>query len=93
MCALSSTPAFFPTIYLKEASMSRRLSLAFLSAMFVYGISIVSSPPALAAGVNCDANVCISRCQKAGPQFGAGQGCVSFCLQTMEERKKKGQCK
>ena len=34
--------------------MSRRLSLAFLSAMFVYGLSVGFAPPARAA--NCDVN-------------------------------------
>jgi hypothetical protein len=42
--------------------MSRPLSLAFLSAMLVFGLSVVFAPPALAAAVNCDANVCISTC-------------------------------
>ena len=74
--------------------MSRRLSLAFLSTVFVYGLSIVFAPrPALAAGVVCDVNVCISACQKRFPQGGAGQACTSGCLQTIDQRKKKGQCK
>ena len=72
--------------------MSRRLSLAFLSALIVYGFSIVFTPPAPAA-VNCDVNACISYCQKRNPQGGAGQTCNSGCMITMEERKKKGQCK
>ena len=72
--------------------MSRRLSLAFLSMVFVYGLSIFFAPrPALA--VNCDVNACISTCQKRGPNFGAGQGCTSLCLQTIEQRKKTKQCK
>jgi hypothetical protein len=72
--------------------MLRRLSLAFLSMVFVYGLSIVFAPrPALA--VNCDVSACISACQKRGPQFGAGQACTSGCLQTIEQRKKAKQCK
>jgi len=69
--------------------MTRHLSLAFLSAMFVYGLSVVSAPPALA--VNCDVNVCINACTKkcAIP----GCACLSWCRRSIEERKKKGQCK
>jgi hypothetical protein len=74
--------------------MLRSLSLAFLSAMFAYGLSIAFVPkPALAAGVNCDVNACISICQKRNPQYGAGQGCTTGCLQTIDKRKKSGQCK
>jgi hypothetical protein len=72
--------------------MSRCLSLALLSVVFVYGLFIVLSPrPALAAGVNCDVNVCINLCSKkcATP----GCGCASNCLQTIDARKKSGQCK
>jgi hypothetical protein len=69
-----------------------RLLLSFLTVLFVSSLSGAFAPrPALAA--NCDANACISACQKRSPNFGAGQGCTSWCLQTMEERKKKGQCK
>jgi hypothetical protein len=69
-----------------------RWLLSFLAVLFVLGLSGAFAPrPARA--VNCDANACISACQKRGPSFGAGQGCTSWCLQTMEERKKKGQCK
>jgi hypothetical protein len=71
--------------------MARRLSLAFMSAMFVYGLSFVSARPALAAG--CDVNICISNCQKQGPHFAAGSACTSTCLQTIDKRKKAGQCK
>jgi hypothetical protein len=71
--------------------MTRRLSLAFMFAALVYGQSVMFAPPALA--VNCDVNACISACQKRGPQFGTGQACTSWCLQTMEERKKAKQCK
>ena len=42
--------------------MSRRLPLAFLSALIVYGLSIVFAPPALA--VNCDVNACMSKACK-----------------------------
>jgi hypothetical protein len=76
----------------RHHSLAFLYSLAFLSMVFLFGLSIVFAPrPALAA--NCDANACISVCQKKNPQWGAGQGCTSWCLQTMEERKKKGQCK
>jgi hypothetical protein len=71
--------------------MSRRLSLAFLSAMFVYGLSIAYAPSALAAG--CDFNACMARCQKNYPQAGAGQVCNSNCGIAIAERRKKGLCK
>ena len=72
--------------------MMRRLSLAFTFAALVYGLSILLAPrPALA--VNCDVNACISACQKRGPQFAAGNACTSGCLQTIDKRKKGGQCK
>jgi len=72
--------------------MCRSLSIAFLSAMFVYALSIVFAPAALAAGVVCDVSACISYCQKQGPSWGAGHGCTSYCLQTIDERKKAGKC-
>jgi hypothetical protein len=71
--------------------MSRHLSLAFLSAVSIYGLSAVFAPPALA--VNCDVNACIAACQKNNPQGGAGRTCNSGCGLTIQERKKKGQCK
>ncbi len=70
--------------------MMRRLSLAFMSAAVVYGLSILLAPrPALA--VNCDVNACISVCSKkcATP----GCMCAANCLQTIDKRKKSGQCK
>jgi hypothetical protein len=69
--------------------MSRRLSLALLSAMFVYGLAVGFAPPARA--VNCDVNACINACSKkcATP----GCACASSCLQTIEGRKKAKQCK
>jgi hypothetical protein len=69
--------------------MLRRLSLAFLSAMFVYGLSVAFAPSALA--VNCDVNACINVCSKkcATP----GCMCAANCLQTIDKRKKGGQCK
>jgi len=74
--------------------MSRRLSLAFPSMVFVYGLSVLFAPrPTLAAAANCDLNACISECQKASGIVGVGRSCTSSCLQTMEERKKEGQCK
>jgi hypothetical protein len=70
-----------------------RLSIAMLSASFVVGFTAISAAPALAASVNCDLNACIAYCQKRNPQGGAGRVCNSNCAITMEERKKKGQCK
>lgn len=69
--------------------MSRRLSIAFLSTIFVYGLSVVFALPALA--VNCDVNACIAMCKKQNPSY--GQGCTTNCMQTIQERKTKGQCK
>jgi hypothetical protein len=71
--------------------MMSRLSLAFMFAAFVYGQFVTFAQPVLAAG--CDVNICISNCQKRGPQFSTGNACTSFCLQTMDKRKKAGQCK
>jgi hypothetical protein len=69
--------------------MSRRLLLAFLSALFFYGLSVAFAPSAMA--VNCDVNACISACQKrcAFP----GCQCAQNCMQTIDKRKKGGQCK
>jgi hypothetical protein len=66
-----------------------RLLFSFLTVMFVLGVSAAFAPPALA--VNCDVNACINICTKrcATP----GCACSSSCLQTIEARKKKGQCK
>ena len=69
--------------------MSRRLSFALLSMIFIFGVSAASAAPA----ANCDVNACIAICQKRNPQGGAGQVCNSNCMITIEERKKKGQCK
>jgi hypothetical protein len=69
--------------------MSRRLSLAFLSVAFAYGLSVAFAPPALA---HCDVNLCISNCQKRGPQFATGNACTSYCLQTIDALKKGGKC-
>jgi hypothetical protein len=80
--------------------MSRRLSLAFLSVVFVYGLSITVAPgPASAARVNCDVNVCIDRCFRRSHGGGGGQyhismgsACAPNCMQTMIARKKRGLC-
>lgn len=71
--------------------MSHRLSLASF-AVFIFGLTPLAQA-APAAKVNCDLNACISYCQKRNPQGGAGQACNSGCMITMDERKKKGQCK
>jgi hypothetical protein len=71
-----------------EAFVSRFFLLS-LFALFV-GLTVAAPRPALA--VNCNLNACITECSKrAGATPGAG--CNSWCLQTMEERKAKGQCK
>jgi hypothetical protein len=69
--------------------MSRRLSLAFLSAMFFYGLSVAFAPSALA--VNCDVNACISVCSKKCSTPGCA--CAPGCMQAIDKRKKSGQCK
>jgi hypothetical protein len=71
--------------------MSRRLSLILSCAAFIAGLTATFPAPALA--VNCDLNACISICQKRSPQGGAGRVCNSNCAITMDERKKKGECK
>jgi hypothetical protein len=71
--------------------MSRHLSLAFSSAMIVYGLSIVFVPSAL-AGVNCDVGKCIDICSK-GKTGTSLQVCNSWCQLTINDRKKSGQCK
>jgi hypothetical protein len=69
--------------------MSRRLSLAFLSAMFFYALSVAFAPSVLAA--NCDVNACINACSKKCAT--AGCMCAPNCMQAIEKRKKSGQCK
>jgi hypothetical protein len=64
--------------------MSRSLSFALLSAMFIYGLSAALAPAALAVN---------STLMRAWACQTAGRGCSSWCAQTMEERKAKGQCK
>jgi hypothetical protein len=71
--------------------MLRHLSLALLFTAFVFGSIAAFAPSALA--VNCDVNACISVCQKRNPQGAAGRVCNSSCMLTIEDRKKKGQCK
>jgi hypothetical protein len=79
-----------------------RLSLAFLSIVFVYGLSISVAPgPALGARarVNCDVGRCIDRCFHTRGISGYGQlhissggGCTPNCLKKMDARKKAGLC-
>jgi hypothetical protein len=66
--------------------MLSRLSIALLFAVF---LSVAFAPSARA--VNCDVNACISTCQKkcATPAC----MCPQNCMQTIEKRKKGGQCK
>ena len=70
--------------------MSRHLSLGFLSALIVYGLSVVFAPPALA--VNCDVQACINKACK-GKMGNMIQACNSSCQITIADRKKSGQCK
>ena len=71
--------------------MSLRLSLAFLCAMFVYGLATAFAPLA-SAGVNCDVGKCIDICSK-GKVGTSLQACNSWCQITINDRKKSGQCK
>jgi hypothetical protein len=81
--------------------MSRRLTLAFLSVIFVYGLSIGFAPrPALADSCDNELNACFSKCGKRAQNLGDVPGnanlagnCGHDCMITNEERKKKGQCK
>jgi hypothetical protein len=69
-----------------------RLFLTSLSTLFVLGLLGGFARPALA--VNCDVGVCISMCSKSATHGAmASTGCNSWCAQTIEERKAKGQCK
>jgi len=72
--------------------MSRLFRLSVV-ALFVglTAVLMVGLAPA-ARAVNCSLSACIAECTKrsgATPGF----GCNSWCAQTMEERKAKGQCK
>ena len=74
--------------------MSRLLSLAFLSMAFVCGLSIVFAPRAALAD-KCD-NAAVSACRSECMKNNSGMGtamCTTQCQQTMEDRRKKGQCK
>jgi hypothetical protein len=83
--------------------MSRLLSLAFLSVIFVYGLSIgFALQPALADSCdNAAFSACLSECRSAlreGPLGNTFPGaapspCLQGCTFNIEERKKKGQCK
>jgi hypothetical protein len=78
----------FKPYYLQGTSMTPRLPLAFLSAMFVYAQSVVSAPPAPA--VNCDINACINACTKKCTMPGCA--CLVWCKQSIRVHKKKGHC-
>jgi hypothetical protein len=67
--------------------MLRRLSLAFLSMLLVYGLAVVFAPPALA--VNCSLPVCLKECAR----MAGGTQCSSWCDKTLAERRSSGQCK
>jgi hypothetical protein len=60
---------------------------ALLSMTLFFGLAFAQP----ARAVNCDVNACINTCSKkcATP----GCACASSCLQTIEGRKKAGQCK
>jgi hypothetical protein len=66
--------------------MSHRLRIL-LSAMFVYVLSVISAPPALA--VNCSYPVCLKECAR----MAGGTQCSSWCDKTLAERRSSGQCK
>jgi hypothetical protein len=69
-----------------------RLFLTSLSVLFVFGLLAVFARPALA--VNCNLAACIDICSKTQTHGAmASTGCNSWCAQTIEERKAKGQCK
>jgi hypothetical protein len=67
--------------------MSRGLSFAFLSALFIFGLSAAFAPPALA--VNCSLPVCLKECAR----MAGGTQCSSWCDKTLAERRSSGQCK
>lgn len=60
-----------------------------LTTTMFFGLMLALAPAARA--VNCDVNACINACSKkcATP----GCACASSCMQTIEGRKKAGQCK
>jgi hypothetical protein len=69
--------------------MSHQLSFSVLAAMMFCVLTLAFASPARA--VNCDVNACINACSKKCAT--AGCMCASNCMQTIEERKKAGQCK
>jgi hypothetical protein len=69
-----------------------RVFLTLLSALFALGLLGAFARPALAA--NCNLAACISTCSKTATHGAmASTGCNSWCAQTIDERKAKGQCK
>ena len=62
-------------------------------AAFVLGLTVVTSPALAAGRVVCDVTACIAYCQKLNPSAGASHTCASNCAITVDEHKKKGQCK
>jgi hypothetical protein len=66
--------------------MSRRLSLAFVSTVLLYGLSVAFAP---ALAVNCSLPVCLKECAR----MGGGAQCSSWCDKTLAERRNSGQCK
>ena len=63
--------------------------IALSTATIFLSLTLAFASPARA--VNCDVNACISTCSKkcATP----GCMCAQNCMQTIEGRKKNGQCK
>jgi hypothetical protein len=61
----------------------------FVFALLFCGLSVFLAPSARAVG--CDVNVCIGNCQKKCAQPGCV--CPQKCMQIMDQRKQKGQCK
>jgi hypothetical protein len=83
--------------------MTRRLILAFLSVIFVYGLSIgfalqpTLAGPKLAQAAKCDFDysACFDACRKSLATINASlwAPCGQQCNMELEELRKKGQCK
>jgi len=94
---------FIPDFYLQAGRllMTRRLTLAFLSVIFVYGLSIDFAPrPALAQpkpapAAKCDMSTCLDECyrNRGRPGLSARMPCGVYCASDIEDGKKKGTCK
>jgi hypothetical protein len=63
--------------------------IALSTVTILFGLTFAFASPARA--VNCDVSACINICQKKCP--GPSCQCPQNCMQTIEGRKKNGQCK